>query len=97
MTEEDRITILARMSDAMAHPARIRMFRYILKRNTERRPVRNKDLVADFEYAQATISQHMSKLIIADLIETRQDGTSTLYYANIGAVRKFVDMIQDFN
>ena len=44
-----------------------------MKCNRERTPVCNKDLIAEFGYAQATTSQHIKKLVDAKLLETRKD------------------------
>ena len=73
------------------------MLRYILDCNAARTPVRNKNLVDAFPYSQATISQHVSKLVIGGLLEARQVGTSTLYYANIGMMSRYVDLLRNFN
>ena len=55
MKEKD-ILLIAKISDALAHPARIKIFRYIMQQNKERTKVCNKDLVNYFDYSQATIS-----------------------------------------
>jgi ArsR family transcriptional regulator len=81
------------MADALAHPARIELFRFILKCNSERRIARNKDLVESLPYSQATISQHLAKLKEGGFITTRPQGTSTCYYANIGNISKLADAI----
>ena len=61
MQEKD-ILLIAKISDALAHPARIKIFRYIMQENKSLNKVCNKDLVAYFDYSQATISQHVKKL-----------------------------------
>ena len=66
--QEKEILLMAQVSDALAHPARIKIFRYIMQQNKTRTPVCNKDLVNEFDYSQATISQHVKKLINADLL-----------------------------
>ena len=85
---------IARVSDALAHPVRIDIYKYIIKCNTERRPIRNKDLVEAFPYSQATISQHMNKLVIGGLIKAKNVGVSTYYYANIGIIGKYIDLLK---
>jgi ArsR family transcriptional regulator len=82
-------TRIAAVSDALAHPVRIEIYRMILASNRERVPVRNKDLVEKFPHSQATISQHMQKLLHAGLVTAKQDGTSSYYYANIGVIEKY--------
>ena len=64
MQEED-VLLIAQVSDALAHPARVEIFRYIYIENMNRRTVCNKNLVENFDYSQATISQHIKKLVIS--------------------------------
>ena len=93
VNDEDIITA-AKISDALAHPARIRMFRFILTENLARRTVTNKDLVFAFDYAQATISQHLSKLLIGGLIEVKKRGTSSCYFAKVGKLSSFTNTLK---
>ena len=93
LSKED-IKTAATISDALAHPARIEMLRYILGENLERRTVTNKDLVKVFDYAQATISQHLSKLIIGGLLDVKKKGTSSCYFVHIGRISAFVDILK---
>jgi ArsR family transcriptional regulator len=95
MQEED-ILLIAKVSDALAHPARIRIFRYIMQCNTERASVCNKDLVNRFDYSQATISQHVQKLVLAGLVQVKRQNAFSLYFANIGILKKYVDATQKF-
>ncbi len=46
--QEKEILLIAQISDALAHPARIKIFRYIMACNKKREPVCNKDLVENF-------------------------------------------------
>ena len=69
---EEEILLIARVSDALAHPARIRIFKYIMQSNRAMVLVCNKDLVEHFDYAQATISQHTKKLADSGLIEVKK-------------------------
>lgn len=93
---DDQIMQAAKISEALAHPGRIKIFRYIMKCNSERTPVKNKDIVAEFDYSQATISQHLNKMVIADLVVTQQQGTSTYYYVNIGIIGKYIEILKIF-
>ncbi|MDR2088775.1 MAG: helix-turn-helix domain-containing protein [Clostridiales Family XIII bacterium] len=95
LREED-ILLIAKVSDALAHPARIRIFRYILLCNAERKPVCNKDIVAGFDYSQSTISQHIQKLASADLVRVKRENAFSMYFANIGILKKYVDATQKF-
>ena len=94
MFNDEDIVAAAKVSDALAHPARIRILRYILTENLARRNVTNKDLVFVFDYAQATISQHMTKLVIGGLIDVRKKGTSSCYFARIGRLTSYTELLK---
>ena len=94
--EDGEILLISQVSDAFAHPVRIKMFRYIMKCNREMVPVCNKDLIREFGYAQATTSQHISKLVEAELIETRKEEKFTYLYANLGIVQRYVNAVRKF-
>ena len=66
---DDEVLLIANVSDALAHPARVKMFKYIMQANRAMVTVCNRDLVEHFDYAQATVSQHMKKLVLSN----RQD------------------------
>jgi len=93
---EEEIQLIAQVSDALAHPARIKIYRYIMKQNKERISVCNKDVVAAFPYSQATISQHIKKLVDAKLIEVRNVDKFSMYYANFGVLFKYLDATKKF-
>jgi len=91
---DEEFLAVAKISDALAHPVRIRLLRYILTENLARRTVTNKDLVGAFSYAQATISQHVSKLIIGGLLEAQSKGTSSCYFARVGKLLAYTETIK---
>lgn len=94
--QEEEILLVARVSDALAHPARIKIYRYIMQSNRNRTPVCNKDVVAAFDYSQATISQHIKKLVDADLVQVKKNDKFSYYYANIGILGKYLDATKKF-
>ena len=96
MQEED-ILLIAQVSDALAHPARVEIFRYIYIENMNRRTVCNKNLVENFDYSQATISQHIKKLVISGLIEVRKKENFSLYYVNIGILGRYLNAVKKLN
>lgn len=93
---DEEIMLMASISDALAHPLRIRIFRYIMKMNKERKPICNKDIVANYDYAQATISQHLKTLIKSGLVEVQKKDKFSYYYVNIGLLYKYVDIAKKF-
>ena len=94
---QEEILLISKVSDALAHPARVSMFKYIMDMNKEMKPVYNKDLVEKFGYAQATVSQHMSVLISSGLVEARKDKKFSYFYANLGILAKYLNATKKFS
>lgn len=93
---DEEVLLIARASDALAHPARIYLFRHIMSCNTNRQPVCTGDLVEAFGYAQATISQHMKKLVSSGLVDVKKENKYSYYYVNIGMLSKYLDATRKF-
>lgn len=93
---ENEILLIANVSDALAHPARIKIFRYIMQSNKAMVTVCNKDLVANFDYAQATISQHIKKLVQSGLVEVKKKDKYSYYYANLGVLAQYLNATKKF-
>ncbi len=94
--QEKEILLMARISDALAHPARIKIFRFIMQQNKERKQVCNKDLVANFDYAQATISQHVKKLEQAGLVQVIKKDRFSYYYVHLGVLNEYLTATKKF-
>lgn len=90
LTDEE-IEVIAKASDALAHPVRIKLYRFIMKNNIDRVRLCNKDIVAAMDYSQATISQHLTKLCKAGLLDTVKEDKFTYYYANMGVLMKYLN------
>ena len=95
--DQEEILLIASCSDALAHPVRVELFRYIYALNMERQSCCNKELVEEFGYAQSTISQHMDKLSYSGLIDVRKKGTSAFYYVNLGVLQKYLSAVKKLN
>lgn len=93
---DEEILLVAEMSDALAHPARVRIFRYIYMANRNRQTVCNRDVVEAFDYSQATISQHIKKLVQAGLVEVKKNERLSNYYVNIGILGKYINAVKKF-
>ena len=90
------IELITQVSDALAHPVRLDLFRFVLQKNKAMELVCTSDLVRNFDYAQATISQHMNKLAIAGLINTRSKDRRTYYFANASVLADYIDATKNF-
>ena len=94
LLNDEEVLSAARVADALAHPLRIRMLRFILSENVARRTVTNKDLVEIFDYSQASVSQHISKLVLGGLLEVRKKGTSSCYFTRVGKLSVFAETLK---
>jgi predicted transcriptional regulator len=66
---------IALMAKALAHPARIAILQYLVKKNA----CVCGDLVEELGLAQATTSQHLKELKSAGLIQGNIEGASVCY------------------
>ena len=97
LMNETEINLVANVSDALAHPVRIMLYQYIMSCNKELREVCNKDLVEVFDYSQATISQHMKKLVQSELVQMKKVDRKSVYYANIGMLNRYLAATRKFS
>lgn len=97
LLDEADAVLIADVSDALAHPARVKIYQYIMECNNDMVPVCNGDLVEAFDYSQATISQHVKKLIKADLVQMKKVEKKSMYYANIGKLSQYLSATRKFN
>ncbi|GAB1477367.1 hypothetical protein MASR2M70_22050 [Bacillota bacterium] len=95
--QEEEMLLTARVSDALAHPARLKIFRFIFLNNRNREQICNKDVVAAFDYSQATISQHIKKLVNADLVQVKNQDKFSYYYVNLGTLAKYIEAVKKFD
>lgn len=93
---EDEILLLANVSDALAHPVRIKIFQFIMQNNAKMQPVCNKDVVSNFDYAQATISQHIKTLVKSGLVDVQKKDKFSYYFVNVGMHAKYADVVKKF-
>ena len=63
---------------------------------TESARMCNKDVVAAFPYSQATISQHIKKLVDSDLIQVKKVDRFSYYYVNMGALARYLSAAKKF-
>lgn len=94
--QDDEVLLIAKVSDALAHPARINIYRFIMQCNQERINVCNKDVVAAFDYSQATVSQHIKKLVDSSLIQVKKADRFSYYYVNMGALARYLAATKKF-
>ncbi len=95
--EKEEIELIAQCSDALAHPARIEIFRYIYRANMTGKTVCNKDIVEAFDYAQATVSQHLSRLTGCGLLDPQKKSNRTYYFVSLGILQKYLNAVKKLN
>ena len=89
---------MAELSNALAHPLRVALVRYLGDKNCGvgvDNITCNKDLVALFDYSQSTISQHIRILKDCGLFTTESKDKFTYYYLNRELLAEFSNYVQN--
>jgi len=80
---------LARLTWALAHPARVRIVRLLLSRNS----CLCGEIVEEMPLAQSTVSQHLKILKETGLVQGEIDGPRVCYCINKAALAKLKKLI----
>ncbi|HEY9261539.1 metalloregulator ArsR/SmtB family transcription factor [Chitinophaga sp.] len=83
---------IALMAKALAHPARIAILQYLVKKNA----CVCGDLVEELGLAQATTSQHLKELKTAGIIQGSIEGASVCYCINPKVWKQYKDLFNIF-
>ena len=83
---------IASMAKALAHPARIAILQYLVKKNA----CVCGDLVDELGLAQATTSQHLKELKNAGLIQGTIEGVSVCYCINPKVWNEYRELFNSF-
>jgi DNA-binding transcriptional ArsR family regulator len=83
---------IANMAKAIAHPARVAILQYLVKKNA----CVGGDLVEELGLAQPTTSQHLKELKTAGIIQGTVEGTSVCYCINPKVWRQYKDLFNNF-
>ena len=87
--EQNEIAVMAK---AIAHPARIAILQYLVKKNA----CVCGDLVDELGLAQATTSQHLKELKNAGIVQGTIEGVSVCYCINPKTWNKYRDLFNSF-
>lgn len=82
---------LAKLSWALAHPARVRIVRLLLSRTS----CMCGEIVEEMPLAQSTVSQHLKILKEAGLVQGEIDGPRVCYCIDKAAMTKLKQLIAD--
>ncbi len=80
---------LAKLTWALAHPARVRIVRLLLNRNS----CMCGEIVEEMPLAQSTVSQHLKILKDTGLVQGEIDGPRVCYCINQGVLAKLKQLI----
>lgn len=83
---------IAAMAKALAHPARIAILQYLVKKNA----CVCGDIVEELGLAQATTSQHLKELKTAGLIQGNIEGASVCYCIDPKAWKQYGKLFAGF-
>ena len=82
---------VAALAWAVAHPARVRILRILLARQT----CVCGEIVEELPLAQSTVSQHLKILKGSGLIQGEVEGPKVCYCVNPAALRRFKELVAD--
>lgn len=83
---------IAAMAKALAHPARIAILQYLVKKNV----CITGTLVEELGLAQATTSQHLKELKTAGIIQGTIEGTSVCYCIDPKVWKQYETLFSSF-
>ena len=83
---------IAGMAKAIAHPARVAILQYLVKKNA----CVGGALVEELGLAQPTTSQHLKELKNAGIIQGTVEGTSVCYCINPKVWKQYKDLFNSF-
>ncbi|HAS40486.1 MAG TPA: hypothetical protein DCS93_08405 [Microscillaceae bacterium] len=86
--------LMAQVASALSHPIRIALLNYVKSKNTVRNDVCNKDLVAHFPYSQSSLSQHVKKLVEAQLFVVVYKDKYSFYSVNMNTLNRYIELLQ---
>lgn len=82
---------LAKLAWAVAHPARVRIVRLLLSRDT----CMCGEIVDEMPLAQSTVSQHLKILKESGLVQGEVDGPKVCYCVNVAKLQQLKSLIAD--
>lgn len=90
----DEITFISKVSDALSHPVRIKILQYVREKSKVNNDVCNGDLVNLLDYSQSTISQHVKKMVQANLFTIEKKEKSSIYSINQETLDRYIDFLK---
>lgn len=86
---------IAEISDALSHPVRVAILKYVKEKNGVRNDVCNMDLVNNFSYSQATISQHVKKLVDIGIFNIKREDKYSFYSINKSVLNQYIKLLKE--
>ncbi|MFK5921996.1 MAG: metalloregulator ArsR/SmtB family transcription factor [Verrucomicrobiota bacterium] len=78
---------------ALAQPARLRIFRYLVRVGDE--GVCAGDLAEEFDLPKPTLSFHLKELVHSGLVDSRREGRSIIYQLRVEGMRDLMTFLSD--
>lgn len=96
----DRDHKMAELANALAHPLRVALVRYLSEKNAGQgvdNVTCNKDLVQMFDYSQSTISQHIKILRQCGLFLVQAKDKFNFYSLDRDLLNQYSEMMQNLS
>ena len=81
----------AEQLSALGHPVRLQILRFVVQAGTEGASAG--DIQAQVDLPASTLSHHLKRLVDADVLTTRGEGTFHFYAADYTALRALTDYL----
>ena len=81
----------AEQLSALGHPVRLKILRFVVQAGSEGAAAG--DIQAHVDLPASTLSHHLKRLVDADLLSVRGEGTFHYYAAVYGALRSLTDYL----
>lgn len=88
---DQSIIEMAEFANALSHPARIALLRYLL----DHADCRCTELVESFPLSQPSCSRHLAELRKANLVEATQHGNEVRYRLRTTRIKTFCDVFRN--
>lgn len=76
---------------ALGHPVRLKILRFVVQAGVEGAAAG--DIQAHVDLPASTLSHHLKRLVEAELLQTRSEGTFHYYSADYGVLRGLTDYL----
>ena len=88
--DSEEAIFIAKIANVFAHPVRVALFSYVKTKNKVSNHICNKDLVEHFNYSQSSLSQHVKKMVEANIFNVEYKEKFSIYSINEKVFKQYL-------